>query len=163
MPAQATYMVVSPEVPSYAICTHEVELRSLFASLAKFHPNAAYDVRAQIGAVSDPTAAHPLPTPCPWAPPQVLLSVHNPNRLDIQLEEAEATLSYKGDPVGTWRLEKPRNFPAGTVVDVRCALACTRAFSRVDTHPPIPSPCRSWLLSSGSRPAPHKPSPCTLM
>lgn len=60
--AQATYMVVSPQVPRYAICTHEVELRSLFTSLAKFGPNAAYDVRGH----GEPAPAPPSgPDPPP--------------------------------------------------------------------------------------------------
>lgn len=42
---QAIYMVVSPQMPRYTICTHELELRSIFSGLLHAKTAATYNVR----------------------------------------------------------------------------------------------------------------------
>jgi hypothetical protein len=51
------------------------------------------------------------------------VSVYNPNRFDIQLDQGHATFLYQGSEVGVWHSDESINTPAGTVTDLDAVIS----------------------------------------
>lgn len=87
--AMTCALLFFPRVPAYTLCSRSVDWTGILKGLAAGGVNADVDM---------------------------LFSVHNPNRFQVDVSSASATFYWKGITIGTGALGSTR-FPSGSIVD----------------------------------------------
>ena len=86
-----------PIMPSYAICNSSFEWSSVLKGLVSLRLRGDYGLR---------------------------VSVYNPNRFGVELQQGHATFLYQGEPVGVWHSDETLTAGGGAVTDfyARCSF-----------------------------------------
>ena len=115
-----TYGISSPlpDSPSYRLSAPRPRRIPIFLPSAPYNPTTSHTTLVVL-------------TPCPTGIMTLKLrgdfalhvSVYNPNRFDIQLDQGHATFLYQGSEVGVWHSDESINTPAGTVTDLDAVIS----------------------------------------
>lgn len=121
----------SPHIPGINVCNTELDWGSIFSGFSKLKVEADFQVRPSSSPPNPPGhCSHNLGFPgkspsltafpiCPYFfYLQLLLSVHNPNRLDVAITSGQGVFKHDHTPIGS--VEFPSFvIKGGAITDVR--------------------------------------------